>query len=460
MNAISHSNVYAFPSAAIAPSGIAPYSPVAEPEIAAPEPEPEPITATELAAVVESIANKVEPRHAVGACTVGRDALTKAIAIVKRATERSNSIPILGNVRLLASHGTMLVTATDLDLEINAMIETKAGDAFEATVPVDLLDTILRKAAASDEVHFRATETGLDVSATWGKLNYRLKALPVSDFPELSANGTTHRFTLPGKTFLDMLNGTKGAVSKEETRYYLNGIFFHTRECDNRLELRTAATDGHRLYRMDIEAPEGSAALPESIMPTKAVTVLCALLKGKACPATVMLEFQPQLSDDDGKVTQWGAVRILFDNVEIVSKLIDGTFPDYQRVMPTGNEWRAAFDAKVLTEAIESVALIGTARNHAVKLEIRDGACFMTVADFDSGSASIEIASRYWHSSGDGRDADGIEIGFNAKYMLAMIADAAPNGGEIELELSDPGSPTIMRGDRNDWLGCLMPMRV
>lgn len=393
-----------------------------------------------------------------GQCTVDRAALTKAIATVKRATER-NTIPILDNVRLLASHGTMLVTATDLDMEISAMVATTAPDEFSATVPVDLLDSILRKGSASDSVTLCETDNG-DVAVSWGKLTYRLRGLPVADFPELAANGTTHRFTMPGKTFLDMLNGTKGAVSKEETRYYLNGIFFHTRQFGNVHALVTAATDGHRLYRMDAEAPVGALGLPESIVTSKTVAVLCALLKGKNCPASVMLEFQPRIDDGPVEKRQDGCVRILFDNVEIVAKLIDGTFPDYNRVMPTGNEWLATFNAKALTEAIESVALMSSERGHAVRLEIRDGGCFLSVVNVDAGSASIEIECSYRHKFDDGRDATGIEIGFNAKYMLAILADAAPDGGDVELELMDPGSPTIVRGDRSDWLGCLMPMRV
>jgi DNA polymerase-3 subunit beta len=270
-----------------------------------------------------------------------------------------------------------------------------------------------------------------------GKSSFRLQSLPQSDFPELTAGAFTHSFRIDAQALKRLIDRTQFAISTEETRYYLNGIYFHAIESDGALKLRAVATDGHRLARAELEAPSGTEGMPGIIIPRKTVAELQKLVDA---PDTVV---SVELSD--------AKIRFTVGSVVLTSKLIDGTFPDYQRVIPSGNDKKLTISRQEFAASVDRVSTISSERGRAVKLSIADGQLTLTVNNPDSGSATDELAADY--------DADPIDIGFNSKYLLDITSQLS--GSDAVFMLADAGSPTLVRdtGDE-DVLYVLMPMRV
>jgi DNA polymerase-3 subunit beta len=366
-----------------------------------------------------------------------RSNLLKSLNHVHRVVERRNTIPILSNVLLNADGASLEMKATDLDLEITEATPAKVEQAGATTVPAHLLYDIVRKLAEGAEVMLRTDEDGNAMTVTSGRSSFRLQCLPQSDFPELSAGSFPHIFRLESTALKGLVDKTQFAISTEETRYYLNGIFLHAHEAGGKLKLRSVATDGHRLARAEIDAPAGSEGMPGVIIPRKTVSELQKLVDDPDIAVTT------ELSDTK--------IRFTVGSVVLTSKLIDGTFPDYQRVIPTGNDKKLTIDRQSFAAAVDRVSTISSERGRAVKLSISEGQLTLAVNNPDSGSATEELAADY--------ASDPIEIGFNARYLLDVAAQLG--GGEAEFMLADAGSPTLIR-DTNDQntLYVLMPMRV
>ena len=366
-----------------------------------------------------------------------RSNLLKSLNHVHRVVERRNTIPILSNVLLNAEGASLEMKATDLDLEITEATPAKVERAGATTVPAHLLYDIVRKLAEGAEVMLKTDEDGNAMTVTSGRSSFRLQCLPQSDFPELSAGSFPHIFRLDSTALKGLVEKTQFAISTEETRYYLNGIFLHVHEAGGNLKLRSVATDGHRLARAEIEAPAGSEGMPGVIIPRKTVSELQKLVDNPDIAVTT------ELSDTK--------IRFTVGSVVLTSKLIDGTFPDYQRVIPTGNDKKLTIDRQTFAAAVDRVSTISSERGRAVKLSIAEGQLTLAVNNPDSGSATEELAADY--------SSDPIEIGFNARYLLDVAAQLS--GTNAEFMLADAGSPTLIR-DNNDQntLYVLMPMRV
>ncbi|MFD1329261.1 DNA polymerase III subunit beta [Mycoplana ramosa] len=369
--------------------------------------------------------------------TIERSNLLKSLNHVHRVVERRNTIPILSNVLLRADGGSLEMKATDLDLEVTEATPAQIEQAGATTVPAHLLYDIVRKLPDGSEVLLANTPDGAAMTVASGRSKFSLQCLPQSDFPDLTAGSFSHTFRLKASDLKMLIDRTQFAISTEETRYYLNGIFIHTIENAGQLKLRAVATDGHRLARADVEAPSGSEGMPGIIIPRKTVGELQKLVDNPDLVVTV------EVSD--------AKIRFTIGSVVLTSKLIDGTFPDYQRVIPTSNEKELRIDCQSFAQAVDRVSTISSERGRAVKLSLAEGQMTLTVNNPDSGSATEEVAVGY--------DSDPLEIGFNAKYLLDITAQLS--GEEAVFLLADPGSPTLVRdlaGD--DALYVLMPMRV
>ncbi|RWK87459.1 MAG: DNA polymerase III subunit beta [Mesorhizobium sp.] len=366
-----------------------------------------------------------------------RSNLLKSLNHVHRVVERRNTIPILSNVRLSAEGASLEMKATDLDLEVTEATPAKVERGGATTVPAHLLYDIVRKLADGAEVMLKTDEDGNAMTVTSGRSSFRLQCLPQSDFPELSAGSFSHIFRLDSVALKGLIEKTQFAISTEETRYYLNGIFLHTYEAGGKLKLRSVATDGHRLARAEIDAPAGSEGMPGIIIPRKTVSELQKLVDDPDIAVTT------ELSDTK--------IRFTIGSVILTSKLIDGTFPDYQRVIPTGNDKKLVIDRQSFAAAVDRVSTISSERGRAVKLSINDGQLTLAVNNPDSGSATEELAADY--------SSDPIEIGFNAKYLLDVAAQLT--GSEAKFMLADAGSPTLIHDMADETaLYVLMPMRV
>ena len=369
--------------------------------------------------------------------TLERSNLLKSLNHVHRVVERRNTIPILSNVLLTAAGTSLEMKATDLDMEVTEATAAQVDQQGATTVPAHLLYDIVRKLPDGSEVMLKLEEGGGSMSVISGRSSFRLQCLPQSDFPELTAGSFSHMFRVESADMKALIEKTQFAISTEETRYYLNGIYLHTLEADGKLKLRAEATDGHRLARAEVEAPAGSEGMPGIIIPRKTVSEMLKLVDDPDVPVAV------ELSDTK--------IRLTIGSVILTSKLIDGTFPDYQRVIPTGNDRRLVVDRQSFAQAVDRVSTISSERGRAVKMSLADGQVTLAVNNPDSGSATEELAADY--------SAEAMEIGFNARYLLDVAAQLG--GSEARFLLADSGSPTLIEDAEDERaLYVLMPMRV
>jgi DNA polymerase III subunit beta len=369
--------------------------------------------------------------------TLERSALLKALGHVHRVVERRTTIPILSNVLLNASGRTLGLKATDLDIEVTEAIPADVAQAGATTLPAHTLYDIIRKLPEGAQVSLETTGESGQLLMRSGRSRFNLQSLPESDFPDLASGELANRFTLASADLRKLIAKTQFAISTEETRYYLNGIFLHTLEVDGHTMLRAVATDGHRLARVEIPAPAGAAGMPGIIVPRKTVT-----------------EIQKLVEDIDAEVAielSTTKIRFTFGDVVLTSKLIDGTFPDYARVIPTGNDKRLIVECAPFKAAVDRVSTISSERGRAVKLALADGKLTLSVTNPDSGSAVEELEVDY--------DASPLDIGFNARYLLDITQEL--DSDTALFKLADPGSPTVIQDrDGAAALYVLMPMRV
>jgi DNA polymerase-3 subunit beta len=368
--------------------------------------------------------------------TVERSHLLKSLSHVHRVVERRNTIPILSNVLVRGDSGKLTLKATDLDLEVTETVPAEVTRPGATTVPAHILHDIVRKLPDGAEVSVD-TGDGSHLQLKSGRSNFTLQVLPESDFPDLTTGDFATRFSLPAQALKKLIDRTQFAISTEETRYYLNGIYLHVVTVAGKPMLRAVATDGHRLAQAQMEAPAGSEKMTGVIVPRKTVGEIQKLLEDPE--ATVDLE----LSDTK--------LRITIGAVVLTSKLIDGTFPDYVRVIPQGNDKVLKVNRGEFAEAVDRVSTISSERGRAVKLALSEGKMVLSVNNPDSGSAIEEVGVDF--------DADGIEIGFNSRYLLDVASQLET--GTAEFRFADPGSPTLIKDDgAGDALYVLMPMRV
>jgi DNA polymerase-3 subunit beta len=369
--------------------------------------------------------------------TIERATLLRCLSHVQSVVERRNTIPILSNVLIEASAGgTVKVMATDLDLQV---VETMAAVSVETagaiTVSAHLLFDIARKLPDGSQVSLEVSENRMTVKA--GRSRFSLPTLPRDDFPMIVEGDLPTSFELPAALLAQLIDRTRFAISTEETRYYLNGIFIHVMD----EELRAAATDGHRLARFTIAKPDGADGMPDVIVPRKCVAELRKLLE-EALDTNVEID----LSASKVRFTLGGE-----NGVVLTSKLIDGTFPDYSRVIPTGNDKILRINPKSFWEGVDRVATIATEKTRAVKMALENDKVTLSVTSPDNGTAAEEVSADY--------KSDGFEIGFNANYLKDILGQI--EGDTVELHLADAGAPTLIRQDnKSPALYVLMPMRV
>ena len=364
--------------------------------------------------------------------TIDRMSLLRPLGHVQSVVERRNTIPILANVVLRAEEGELSLTATDMDMDIATEVGCSVMTAGTTTLSAHLLYDIARKLPDGAEVEIAVNDGHAMVSA--GRSSFRLPTLPVEDFPAISSNELPVNFSLTAADMRDLIDTTRFAISTEETRYYLNGIYIHKAESG---ELCAVATDGHRLAMTRQALPSGAAQMPSIILPRKAVS-----------------ELRKLLDDFDGDVLvglSETRAEFRFGVVRLTSKLIDGTFPDYTRVIPVGNDRIMQVDVSAFSAAVDRVSTIASEKSRSVKMGLRSGVLTLSASNTDASSATEELEVSY--------DGPEMEIGFNARYLLDIAGQV--NSDMVEFALADQGSPSLVRapGDEAS-LFVLMPMRV
>ena len=367
--------------------------------------------------------------------TIERATLLRSLGHVQSVVERRNTIPILSNVLIEASEeGGIRLMATDLDLQVNETVEANVTQPGATTVSAHTLFDIARKLPEGSQVELNASEGKMQVNA--GRARFNLATLPRDDFPVIAEGDLPTRFELPAATLRQIIDKTRFAISTEETRYYLNGIFLHV--SDEALPvLKAAATDGHRLARVTVPRPDGAQGMPDVIIPRKCVAELRKLLD--EVDGTV------QVSLSETKV------RFGLGNAILTSKLIDGTFPDYSRVIPTANDKLLRIDPRSFEEGVDRVATIASEKTRAVKMALDRDRITLSVTSPENGTAAEEVPGDY--------ASEAFEIGFNARYLLDILGQI--DGDVVEVHLADAAAPTLLReNDKASALYVLMPMRV
>ncbi len=367
--------------------------------------------------------------------TIERSSFLKALNHVQSVVERRNTIPILSNVLIQAAGSNLRLTATDLDIEIVETVGAEVAREGAATVPAHMLYDIVRKLPEGAQLELDQGPDSTRVSIFAGKSRFALQALPPEDFPDLASGEMPNTFSLSTADLKGLIDKTRFAISTEETRYYLNGIYLHEVKAGGLL--RAVATDGHRLAQAQVPLPKGAAGMPGIIIPRKTVLDVVKLVEGEEGDVEVALSSSK--------------IRFTVGNLVLTSKLIDGTFPDYERVIPRHNDKVLDVDAKTFSSAVDRVSTISMEKGRAVKLNISAGKLTLTVNNPDSGSAEEELVVDYNHEP--------IDIGFNARYLLDVAAQVKSDN--IHFHLADAGSPTIVRDPADEQaLYVLMPMRV
>jgi DNA polymerase-3 subunit beta len=368
---------------------------------------------------------------------IDRSELLRALGHVTSVVERRTTIPILSHVLVKASDNQVQLKATDLEREVVEATPAEVSTPGAITVPAHILHDIVRKLPDGSEVEILRDPERERLTIKAGPSRFALQTLAADDFPDLAAGEMTHTFDVPARDLKNLIEKTRFAISSEETRYYLNGIYLHSAQRQGKPTLRAVATDGHRLAQVDLELPKGAQGMPGVIVPRKTVHELHRLIE-----------------DTDADVSlgiSTTKVRFELGPIVLTSKLIDGSFPDYQRVIPQGNDKSMQVSNAQFMAAVDRVSTIASERGRAVKLNISEGKLVVSVTNPDGGSATEELPIEY--------GANALEIGFNARYLLDI-------GGQMESDtlqflLAHAGSPTMVKdGGDESALYVLMPMRV
>ena len=368
-----------------------------------------------------------------------RASLLKALAHVQSVVEKRNTIPILANVKIEARDVRLTLTATDMEIAVVEEVPATSLTNGACTAPAATLYEIVRKLPEGAEIQLEHAGGDAQLRLRAGRYATSLVVLPTDDFPSMTAGSLPYHFALNAQHLRGLIDRTRFAISTEETRYYLNGIYLHATESDGAKVLRAVATDGHRLARVEEPLPEGAGGMPGVIVPRKTVLELRKLLEETTGDVEVALS-DTRIQFRAGPVT-------------LTSKLIDGTFPEYERVIPRDNDKVLRVGRKDFADAVARVAAISAERSRPVKLAMQRNLLVLSAASPDQGTASEEL---------DGErvsyDATPLEIGFQARY-LNDITDQV--GGDVEFCFADGAAPTVVRdaGDASA-LYVLMPMRV
>ncbi|MBE6449532.1 MAG: DNA polymerase III subunit beta [Alphaproteobacteria bacterium] len=370
--------------------------------------------------------------------TIERALLLKSLSHVQSVVERRQTIPILSNVLLDATvenGGTLLLRATDNEIEISDKVPATVEQPAALTVSAHKLYDIVKKLPDGAEVRLECEGEGAQLQVSSGRSRFALATIPAEGFPTMAVEEASSTFSLPAKVLADLIERTQFAASTEETHYNLNGLYLHEKTADKSF-LKVAATDGHRLATAQIDMPEGVSNMPAVIIPRKTIGELTKLLA--------------ETQDEVLVCVSQNQVRFSLENVILSSRLIDGNYPDYERVIPEGNDKFLEVDSSALITLVDRVAVIFE-KSKGIKLQLKKGVLTVTASNTEEGMAEDEMEAGY--------DGEPLEVGFNYRYLLDILSQV--KGGTVRFSLKDAQAPVILQ-DANDAsaLYVLMPMRV
>ena len=366
--------------------------------------------------------------------------LLKALSHIHGIVEVRHTLPILSNIILEAKDDKLILSSTNLDIYCSDKIKAEVLKSGEVSVSAVTFFEIIKRLPSGSEVLMIMEEGENEIRLTCGRSKFNLSTLKTDDFPIISDSDLSANFVLSADELIRIIDKTKFAVSNEETRYYLNGIFLHKAERNSIQFLRAVATDGHRLAQYDIPLPQGAEDITGIIIPKKTI-----------------YELRKVLDDANGDVSvslNENKIKFSFNDLKVVSKVIDGTFPDYTKVIPQKNDKNFKTnnsDLKIAIDRVSAVAANEDSKSKAIKFCIENNSLSLSVESQSKGSANEMIDVNY--------SGDKVDIGFNSKYIIDICNEV--DGDEISISLSDSISPAIIldKTDENLFF-VLMPMRI
>lgn len=369
--------------------------------------------------------------------TVEKAAFLKALSHAQSIVERRTVTPILANVLLKTTDQGLNLSATDLDLSLVETIPATVTEAGSTTVPAHMIYEIVRKISEDSPIELSVGEGENQLTLKAGKAKFALPVLPAEEFSPLKLSELPHKFQISAADMKQLYNTTRFAMSTEEARYYLNGIYFHTTTQNNQANLRAVATDGHRLARVETSEPQGSSGMPDVIIPRKTVNEVCKLMEDTEGHIDVALS-----------LTQ---VSFTIGDVTLISRLVDGKFPDYENVIPEKPKYTLTVNGKKFASAVDRVATVSQEKSRGIKLLVEAGKVTVTANHLDLGSGHEELEADFTGTR--------LEAGFNARYLLDILQQIPSE--QATLSFVDENSPVVIRATNGDnAVYVLMPMRV
>ncbi|MBI28547.1 MAG: DNA polymerase III subunit beta [Alphaproteobacteria bacterium MarineAlpha5_Bin11] len=368
--------------------------------------------------------------------SIERNLFLNSLSHVQNVVEKRNTIPILSNILINSNEDKVILTTTDMDISITEVINSSVIEQGSITTSAHTLYDIVRKLDDGSSIELISND-GNKLSVRSGKSKFSLACLPKDDFPKIDNAVLENEFSISSSELKKIIDKTKFAISSEETRYYLNGMYIHIIDLNSQKKLRGVATDGHRLSKIEIEVPKGAENISGAIIPKKTIN-----------------EIRKLLDEAEGDVfISLNESKIIFkiNNIVLSSKLIDGSFPEYEKVIPQNNDKMISFNTKSLYEAVDRVSTVSSEKSRSVKLSIQKNIVSLSSTSAETGSGAEDIVVEY--------SGEEFEIGYNAKYLLEIIGQI--EGDNVSFVLSDSSSPSIIQDPKDkESLYILMPMRV
>ena len=367
---------------------------------------------------------------------VKRDILLKSLNFVQGVVEKKNTLPILSNVLLQLKNNKLTIVATDLDIIFyDEISEVKITEEGSTTTSAAVLYDILRKISSNSELNFNLkSENKLNLKSE--NVDFNLLCLPTDNFPTFADEFEGQEIILNNSRFLKILNKTRISISSDDTRHYLNGVFLHLTEAHGRNFLTGVATDSHRLSSSSLEIDNNTNFNP-LILPRKTVFQLCSLL------AETPDQLSMQVSDNK--------IKFILGNMKLISKVIDGKFPDYKKVVPTTNDKTLVVSSKDFISSIERVASVSLDRKEGVKLVINKDNIQLSVNSANSGEGNEKIKADF--------SSENLNISFNSKYLIDIASEVEDKN--LKINLRDSVSPMLIEdmSDKNSYY-VIMPMKI
>ena len=365
---------------------------------------------------------------------ISRSLLFQSLTHFQSVVEKRNTIPILSNIKISARKNLIRLIATDLSIQLSEEIVAEVTNEGEVTLPSQMIFDIIRKVPENTQIEVKKNDNDGKVFIFFNSSKFSLPYLPATDYPEIESEQSLHTFKIGSEKLRYLINDCKFSMGVDESRPYLNGVYMHS----NENEIITVATDGHRLSKCSVKNESDNNGFDGVIIPKKTVNEIAKLLD----------------EVDKNVVVEISRTKVQFtiNNIQLISKLVNANFPDYETVIPGNNNLIVKCHTKAFAETIDRVSTISSEKFRTVKLQIQNNKCTVSSFGEEKSAGTEEIDVIY--------DGKNININFNARYLLEVLSIITSE--KIKICFADNTAPTVLEGDTedNNSLYLIMQMRA